>query len=186
MSYNPGAGGSGGVWSVLQTTIVSDDATVDFNLTGSYKTYAVHIDNLIPAVDETQLQMRLSTNGGSSFLSGASDYAWSVKSVAPTVVISVDGADTKINLTRDSAQFMGNASEESLNGFVYIHNPHQATNACCITANLAQLDSEGQLFTPQCRGGLISNIGAVDAIQFFSSDGNLTSGRISLYGIDDS
>jgi hypothetical protein len=68
-------------WVPIKTVTASASATVDFVngsggvvLDGTYKTYALVISGLIPSSDGVQLWMRTSTNGGSSYDNGASNY----------------------------------------------------------------------------------------------------------------
>lgn len=189
MTYNPAGGGASGAWTFIETITVSNQATVDFDLTGSHSVYVLHIDNLVPVTDGDYLWSRFSVDGGSTFLSGASDYAWTQRGQFPTLTTESSAADTHIQMTNDgngSFQNMGNASAESLNGFVYIHNAKQSTKAVHLTAQVAMLAEDNNLALPLVRGALIANIDEVDAIQFLTDNGNLNTGRISLYGIDSS
>ncbi len=191
MSYVPvGSGGAVGAWEFISTATISNDATVDIDLTGTHKMFVLHIDNLIPANDASEfLWMRFSTNAGSSFLAGSGDYAWTSRGADSNLFTdesaAVSNADEQIILTRDATQFMGTATGESLNGFVYIHNANQTTNAVIATSDITYLSSVPTFVGINTRGGLVGNIDEVDAVQFLASAGNLTSGRISLYGVND-
>jgi hypothetical protein len=188
MSYLPvGSGGASGAWEFIETVTISSQATVDLDLTGTFQTYVVHIDNLVPATDATEyLQMRFSTNAGSTFLDTAADYRWGLVYNATTVADRNSGDssnDTAIALSSDAVHFLGTATAESLNGFVYLHNAKQATNAMILTTDIAYVNSSGVHVTVNTNGGLVANIGSVDAVRLLMSSGNLTSGRISLYGV---
>ncbi len=187
MSYNPAGGGAAGAWHFIETVTVSNQATVDLDLTGAHSVYVVHIDNLVPITDGDYLWARFSVNAGSTFLSGASDYAWTQRGAFPTLTTESSAADTHIQMTNDgngAFQNMGNASAESLNGFVYIHNSKQTTKAIHLTSQFAQMAEDGNFCQVMGRGALIANIDEVDAVQFLTDNANLDSGRISLYGVD--
>jgi hypothetical protein len=187
MSYLPVGSSAGGAWEFIETVTISSQATVDLDLTGTFQTYVVHIDNLVPATDATEyLQMRFSTNAGSTFLDTAADYAWGLVYNATAVADRNQGDstnDTAIALSSDAVHFLGTATAESLNGFVYLHNAKQATNAMILTTDIAYVNSSGVHVTVNTNGGLVANIGSVDAVRLLMSSGNLTSGRISLYGV---
>lgn len=183
MSYRP-AGSGGGVWTPIETVTISNQATVEMDLTGSHSQYVLHIDNLVPVTDATDLYLRFSVDGGSTFLSGASDYAWSVKTIITVSITTVNSAaDSQVELSHSSNN-LGNTTDECLNGFVYIHNAKQTTKAVSTTSPLFGIGSNGQSVTPYGRGALIANIDEVDAIQLLASSGNLSTGRVSLYGVD--
>jgi hypothetical protein len=190
MSYVPVGSRAGGAWEFLETVTISSQAVVDLDLTGTYQTYVVHIDNLVPATDATEyLQMRFSTDGGTIFLDANLDYSWGLVYNATAVSdrnsndSTPTADDTAIPLSSDAVHFLGTATAESLNGFVYLHNCRQATNAVILTTDIAYVNSSGVHVTVNTNGGLIANIGSVDAVRLLASSGNLTSGRVSLYGV---
>jgi len=186
MSYVPVGGAGGGAWTAIETVTISNQATVEMDLSGSHKMYQLHIDNLVPATDDVFLFLRFSIDGGSTFLSGASDYSWGLAGNGAGAGSLVDGdtADTEITLSRDfDPGTLGNGSTESYNGWINIHNANQTVNAVCVSSNVGMLDKDAELAGFTNQGGLIANINEVDAIQLLASSGNLTSGRVTLYGL---
>jgi hypothetical protein len=187
MSYFP-LGSAAGAWTAIETVTVSSDATVDMDLSGTHKMYQVHIDNLIPATNQVSLLLRFSVDAGSTFLEGASDYAWSyIGGTSTSAAQSGDVADTDITFSASlpSSIFgLGNVAEESYNGFINIHNANQTTKAVCVSGQVAMLDQTPLIGGFIENGSLIANINEVDAIRFLASSGNLTSGRITLYGLN--
>jgi len=70
---------TGGALTKISTATASTSASIDFTgLTSSYFLYIIRYSNLQPATDATTLILRTSTDGGSSYDSGASDYSWSL------------------------------------------------------------------------------------------------------------
>lgn len=196
MSYNPGTA-TAGDWIFIETVTISNDATIEMDLSGAHDVYVVHIDNLIPATNSTRLEMRFSVDAGSTFLSGASDYrsqmlgAQANDAVQISYSTSFSPQDAMVISNQLGNDGMSNTGVSSLNGFVFLHNTQQSTLDSLVTFEIVYLKSE-QDFTPigkltghKGRGALIANVDTLDAVQFLSSSGNLTSGRVSLYGIDD-
>lgn len=195
MSYNPGTAVTGD-WIFIETVTISDDATVDMDLSGSHAIYVFHLDNIIPATDTARLELRVSVDGGSTFLEGSADYRSQMSGAQADEGTIQYGlattATTEAVISREAGNNgMGNATGESLNGFVFVHNAKQTTLDVLITTEMVYLRSEAD-FTPigkltghKGRAALIDNHDEVDAVRFLASAGNLTSGRISLYGVDD-
>ena len=186
MTYDPSASLAGGAWSFIETVTVSNQAAVEMDLSGTHKCFMFHIDNLIPITDGQELRMRFSTDGGSTFLA-ATNYEWALCGSRGAAAISLGerstAATSQINLTPSSFGSMGDGTAEALNGFVYIHNANQTTNAVCATFEIAAKDSSAVVGGWAGSGALLSNIDEVDAVQFISESGNLDTGRISLYGL---
>jgi hypothetical protein len=187
MSYDPTDALGGGAWSFIETVTVSNQAAVEMDLSGTHKMYMFHIDNLIPISDSQELRMRFSTDLGSTFLA-ATNYEWALSGTRGSSAISLGerstAATSQINLTPSSFGSMGSATAESLNGFVYIHNANQTTNAVCATFEIGVKDSSTVVSGWAGSGALLSNIDEVDAVQFIAASGNLDEGRISLYGLN--
>lgn len=65
-----------GAVHLLESQTASSSATIDFSLPSGYFKFEIVISNIVPATNNTDLDCRLSTDGGSSFLSGASEYSY--------------------------------------------------------------------------------------------------------------
>jgi hypothetical protein len=186
MSYDPSASsGSGGAWSFIETVTVSNQATVEMDLSGTHKMFMFHIDSLVPITDDRELWMRFSTDAGSTFLA-STNYNWGTSGTrgAGTVEQKDAQAAAQMVLSGDSFATMGTGTIEALNGFVYIHNANQTTNAVCSTSEISMLDATGTQSGWQGGGALVANLDEVDAVQFLAQSGNLSTGRISLYGLN--
>ncbi len=185
MSYNPNDILGGGAWTFIEGVDISDDASVDFVLSGSFKMYQVHMTNIIPANDDARLDMRMSTDGGSTFFSGASDYDTRFVGLNGTTNISLlspNDAEIKVG-PATTGKKMGNTSSDCLNGYVYIHNALQSAKATCVTFEVSMVCAD-QTTSGFYGGGMNGgNIVEVDAISLFAFSGNLTSGRMELWGL---
>lgn len=196
MSYLP-VTAEGGDWVFIETVTISDQATVDMDLTGTHEAYVFHLDNVVPADDGERLELQVSVDAGVSYLSGASDYKSQHKGAESeedaTAYQQAFGAGTACPVSRQagaSTTGVGNDTNESLSGFVTFHNAKQTVNDVLITFEIVYLKAEagfgpaqGKLNGHRGGGGLIANLDAVDAVRFKFRIGNLSAGRISLYGV---
>jgi hypothetical protein len=185
MSYDPSAASGGdGAWTLIETVTVANQASVDLDLTGTHKLFMVHIDNLVPATDNSELWLRFSTDTGSTFLAGT-NYSWSLTGGRGAVSNFEDAqATSRINLTVVSFGTMGTGTIENLNGFVCIHNANQTTRAVQATVEISMVDATGTMSGWTGGGSLLTNIDEVDAIQLIAESGNLSTGRVNLYGLN--
>jgi hypothetical protein len=173
---SPAAGG-GGAWELLATQTASSDATIDFisAITSTYDTYAV-IYNGVTVGANASLYLRTSTDNGSSFDGGASDYYYRYVTNSG----SVSGASTaaaQIALTT----VIGPAAGESGNGIIYIHDP---LNSSLVTTFTYQ---STMTFTTACTSltgsGTRQAVADVDALRFLLNTGNIQTGDFYLYGL---
>lgn len=178
-------GSASGSWTKISSSTASASATIDFTgLSSTYKAYMVVLDHVAPATDDVALLVRTSTNNGSSYDSGASDYIYYVDGVQSNAAAngtSSAGA-TSIALTSSGAgSGIGNSTSESISGYVHIIG-HS-------TAAYGQLVWQTVFSNTVPR--LVYNNGAgqrvtaadIDAIRFLMSSGNIASGVFTLYGL---
>lgn len=183
---------SSGGWVKIKTVTASSSATIDFVngassvvLDSTYKAYAVVISNLVPATDGVMVYFRTSTNAGSSFDAGASDYDWTISgtAVGSTNLDDNDDADAAISLVPDSAGSIqvGNATGEAFNAIVKIYNPANASRTYIGWEASYAMETGGIGVV----GGAGSRLAAADTdgIRFLLSSGNITSGTFTLYGL---
>ncbi len=170
-------------WQLLSTQTASSNATLDFTsvITSDFDTYMFVLQDIIPATDATDLRMRTSTDNGSTFDSGASDYT-------TAGFANHDGTASLVALNNTGSAHVsigvsvGNASGEAYNGIVYLFNPlgssvHKTgrylSNFINSTPNLQIYDGAFRRVTNA----------DVDAVRFYMSSGNITSGAIRCYGL---
>jgi hypothetical protein len=177
---NPG----GARWTILSTVTASSDATIDItgDMDGTYTDYVVKIRNLIPATDLTKLKARISTDGGSTWKSGTSDYSWTeLGKLGGSLGNTSDAADSELDLT--NSRSLGSAAGESLNGDLTIYNPSNSSVNCVFGWKAYYYNvSYSNMF--KVAGVYEGATTAVDGIQFFMSSGNISSGTFTLYGVN--
>jgi hypothetical protein len=165
---------------LLASATASNDASIEFTLDNSkYSSYQVVLDSVIPATDDVALLVRFSSDGGSTFDSGAGDYQYGSRSVTATGTASDQSSTGNwgFNITNS----VGNATNETgVQGRVDI-----------IASGLGRPTIRWQIGRTNSGGVFVQNWGAgereaiveVNAIQFLFNVGNIASGKIHLYGL---
>jgi len=171
------AGGGGGLVPISKTT-ASNDAAIDISLTGGYTAYLVRFANVAP-LSSSVPYLRTSTDGGTTFDSGASDYRWTYWGASSAATQADDvGGDTEIELG-PSVYF----SAANWFGELVIY-PANGTNKTVIYGTSCYQNSSNLIQGVTVAGRRESST-AVDAIRFLQSTGNIFSGDFHLYGIED-
>ena len=117
-----------GAMTFISNTDISAAATYNFTAftSGSYEHYVFILQNLVPATNSKHFWVRTSSDGGSSFDSGASDYMWG--GTNGDTVNDFDVADAQISLTGDAtgdSTSVGSAANESgVSGLIHLFGPH--------------------------------------------------------------
>ena len=169
--------GIGGGATLISTTTLSNDATAEFTLdTSTYENFTIVMKDVIPDTDGVVLECRFSNDGGTTFKSGASDYAWAID-------ISRDAADDSIRIVaRGASGFVvgSDPTDLGITGEFHINGAGTGfnTNIACIAA----YDTSGGDPVAEFGVGRVKAAEENGAIQFFFSAGNLESGVITLYG----
>lgn len=168
----------GGQWRRLSSATASASATIEFALPAGYSHYKVVYSHVAPATDGARLWLRTSSDGGSSYDSGGSDYRYAYfVGINSTNVSVASSADTKIILTHDS----GNAANETASGEVTICNPSAAQYGT-VTALSYYTDTNPLPAVVMAAGQRLS-AADVDAVRFLMSSGNISSGTFELWGL---
>ena len=173
---------------LLETIVASDDPTIEFDTNvdfSGFEKYEIDLIDIVPAVDNTDLYVRTSTDGGTIYDSGGSDYEWQydVRNGGSTVSVN-DGADAKINITRVVAtNGWGNAAGESFNGTIFLFNP-SGTNNTQLNFKFSGIAALLGLLIGIEGEPMRDSAANVDGIQFLMSTGNITSGTFKIYGIN--
>lgn len=164
--------------TLVEQHTASASSTLDFTtcISATYDTYEIQIVNIVFSTAAI-LQMRMSTDGGSSYAAGASDYRW-------LWTFALDGSDGQIGDTADDAIDFRDATSTlaantGINAKLVLYDPGGAKlkavlgDVDILTTSLAMLNG----------GGLYLSTTAVNAFRFLPSTGNFTSGTIRCYGV---
>lgn len=166
---------------LLQTQTASASASLNFTdfVDSEFDDYFVLIDKLLPATDGAILRMRTSTNAGSSYDSGGSDYH------ASRIGTSAAGAAAPANATSsgiDMSSSIGNAANEvGISGRIDFCRPSDASYFG-MTFAVGWIDT-GTIPLNMTGSGYRLAAADVDAFQLLFSSGNITSGSAKLYGV---
>lgn len=169
---------AGGNWVKISSSTASASATIDFTgLSSTYRTFAIVLSDIAPATDAVNLYIRTSTDNGSTYDSGASDYKYNTTTTSGSATISngTGNAQLLVGLT------VGNSTNEKTSGIVYLHNP-QGTTGAVLTWHVNGM-SPSNLAQNMIGCGIRMASADVDAIRFLFSSGNIASGTFTLYGI---
>ena len=175
--------------SFINTTDISDAATYNFTATSasSYDGYGLFLQNVTPATDDVQVFFRTSTDGGSSYDAGASDYDWFSQNYGS---YQNDLADNQIELVGDAGsspyRVGSDTNENGVSGWIWVMGPH-LTKYTMIDWHLAIRPAHAgyPLIIMHGVGSRLS-AAAVDAFQSLFSSGNIESGTITVYGLANS
>ena len=158
---------------------IGDGLDLDAAIDGTYDQYLIEFIDLVPATDAAELYMRTSTDGGSNFDSGASDYKYSLyenSSSSSTATLFSSSGAAQIFVHEN----LGSAAGESSNGTIKVFNPSGTNNTCF------RIDTAGNRDNGDANGftGIAKRDSAadVDALRLLMSTGNIASGEFYLYG----
>lgn len=162
----------------LQSVDASTSATIDltaFDAT-KYDAYRIVVANLVPDTDATTLLLRTSTDGGSTFDSGASDYEYTFFGTG-----SVGSTSSSSALLTVSSAVGSAAGEDGCSGEVILYGPHLAKRTIA-TFHMAYQNTAGNMNVNH--GAFHRDSAAdVDAVRLLFSSGNAESGTVTLYGM---
>lgn len=173
------AASSGGTWTRLATATASASAVIDFTLSSAYAAYRLVFSHVVPVTDNVSLWVRTSTDGGSTFSAGASDYRYST-------AIEAEGGGLTSTSSTGAAQLvvnnsLGNASNEQSSGEIVLFNPAAAKYGM-LTWTMVGVDTAG-LSRFATGGGLRLTAADIDAVRVMYSSGNISSGQFDLFGL---
>ena len=168
----------------ISSTDISSAATFEFTAVdaSSYDGYGFFLKDVVPATDQVKLYCRTSTDGGSSFDNGASDYMWGGDFVG---AYNVDAADAQINLHGSVAAANyavgSDANENGCSGWIWFHGPH-LTGYSTVLSHLATHTTLPSYLPAHCCG-VRKEAADVDGMQLLYSSGAIESGTITVYGL---
>lgn len=167
---------------LISEATAANDATIEFTTGFSstlYDYYTVEFERVIPDTDAQQFRLRLSNDGGSTFISAASSYGWGYLAITTTVGSTNNTADTQIVLASNAGSA---ANENGVSGYINIYNMHDTSGRTHVQNLVTNHNQDGNNFANYGRGNRLANE-ENNALQFFFASGNIESGTIRLYGV---
>lgn len=164
---------------LISTATASASATVDFTgIDSTYDEYQIHLLNVIPADDPAVISVRTSTDGGSTYDSGAGNYSYQYLDTVSTTLTGAGTTGTAVNL---SAAVGGAANEQGISVVITLIRPSDAAYAMLHWSGVF-VAGDSSVRTIQGAGSRLAAAN-VDAIRIIASSGNIASGIIKLYGV---
>tara|TARA_R100001443_G_scaffold73451_1_gene81372 strand:+ start:37 stop:777 length:741 start_codon:yes stop_codon:yes gene_type:complete len=176
----------GGQWSKLLTSTASGTSSIEFNssyITTTYLDYLVVGTNIVPASDNVQLSMTISSDNGSSYASSSYRYSNRGKKDDGTLVNydSTGGSDFRL-----FPQGTGSASGEGCSFNMFINDPlNVLSDNQHFNYHYTGLNIDLHTYTVPTYGAgqnSASASTAYNAIKFFFSSGNIETGKLTIYG----
>ena len=178
-------GFGGGLIPIGTKQTLSAVAAADILLTGGYNEYVIKFWGFEPVTNNVALLLRTSTNGGSSFDSGASAYTGALvrgitTSGTPTVIAAASSAQIIVAGSSATIGIINNA-DYGVSGEIRILQPAETARTAVAIESLFWPTVEN--FAHAEGGGFRMSAAGVDAVRLFFNSGNIASGQYQLYGV---
>lgn len=186
-----GGGGGGGSRTLLTTVDASTASTLEFtsSIDSTYDTYEFVVEDLIldGNVTNSTIHVRVSHDGGCTWISGASDY-YTLYTFGGSQSARTGEAGSAIVGVPASAGQDSN-DEMAVHGIVRLHVPSSTAHKTQISFNTIfnaggadrPVDIHGVTNYDSSTTG--TPLTAVNAIQFIETGGDTFTGRVAMYGV---
>lgn len=164
--------------TLISSATASNTATIDFTLPSGYKSFEIRAIGVIPVTDNVGFWVRVSTDGGSTFAAGASDYAYQrniQNGFAAAPVLNT--GDSKIIFLGGN---IGNGTGRYFNAIVKIWNNESSSQYKNITGEFNTYRSDS-VYSIGIINGVYQANTAINAIRILLSSGNISSGFFELW-----
>lgn len=188
-------GGGGGSYTLLEEHTASTSTDIQFtarNVAGQsgasfqadYDTYVFELVNVTPTTNNSDLWLRFSTNGGTSYDSTAGHYSWVMwRVVFNATGVSGSQSDTQIGVSGNLATISNVLANAGVCGTLKLFNPQSATFSKKMTGQFNYLANTGFNDVVLSLSASYLQTAAVNACQFRATSGTVATGTIRLYGI---
>jgi len=146
----------------VATGTISSAAQFDISIPSNCDIFEIDLLNIRPATNAANLHMRWSQSG--TFLSGASDYAWTVETNGPTLL----AADLNLAISLSQSNAAGAYGTHNIK----IYRP----NATSFTKTMLHYGWHANTTSTRFVAGggkLIANTNPIDGVRFMFSSGNV-------------
>ena len=164
------------------TSITSGVSTVDITLdTTNYGMFKFMLNAILPVTDTDYLRMRYSTDGGSSFAEGGTDYdytSWEQQN-AGSFSSNIDNDTTNFPMNHGETP-LGTSGNERSSYEITLWNNQLYPKVLCLGAHRNSSSNAAQWF----RTAVFMTTSTVNAVRFYLSTGSATfsGGSIDTYG----
>jgi hypothetical protein len=180
------AAAGGGTWTLISSQVASASSSIDFTtgIDSTYDAYVVIASNITPASSGPAMNMRISTDGGSTWKAGAADYEWvytNLDANDSAVTVRNSAGSSSIELMGGTSG-LGNGANDSASATIHIYDPSDGADQMKVNYKGTWETGLPILYT-LTGSGMYQAATAVDGFRFLMSTGNIASGRFTLYGI---
>ena len=172
------AGGS--LKLIEEQTISSSTAAVDFTNLGNFDVHFLTLSNFVGANDGTGIYVRLSNNGGSSFISSSYQYFRQRNYISSNSSYTQEGKSTSLSYLTYLG-YCGNATGEAGNSHAYFYNLLDSSKYSCSTYHSVNGHQTGHIDT-WFGGGIYPTAQTHNALRVYGS-ANIESAKIKLFGV---
>lgn len=182
------ASGGGGSLQFIATAAASNSASIEFTstyITSTYNNYVIILRSIVAGTNLAVPWLRISTDGGSTWKSGAGNYLWAVTGLSSSAG-SLNGAsagDTEYQII--GTQQLGTDAGEMLNAWIVMYDPLNTSSKTCFQTSTSYINVSSALMQQESCG-TYNTVGATNGVQFLMSSGNIASGQVTLYGVKES
>ena len=164
-------------YELIETAVASTDTSIDFVLPSGYTSFKVIASGIQTTTGGTTLYFRTSSDGGSTFGSGASDYSYNHQRSGAGTTTIYDAITTFIELSRTSL------SDGYCSTVIYILSATDSSVPTDIHYN-THWKTGGASTRQRTTGVGVRDANAiVDAIRLLPSSSTFAIGTFKLYGI---
>ena len=167
---------------LLASAVAASSATIDFtaHITSGFDEYLITVANLVPATNASDLWLRVSTDGGSTFKAGASDYGYAQGGGSSGAAAYNNGNAAGAQIAM-AFSLSNTGAARPLSGEIRIFGPASSSEKM-ITWQLGFVDSAG-VWRYAMGAGSYNATTVINAFRLMMSSGNIASGTIALYGL---
>lgn len=170
-------------WVPLQTqTVTTGVSSVEFTtgIDGTYKKYAIVVSALRPSTDAVEPIFRVSSDGGSTYDNGSSNYEYVNRSYSTSNLNANSNSNSSTAISFVNSN--GNDTGESTNFLLFMNEPNSTSVYKTFEWVGSVYYSNGILYSMNGAGSRKTST-QIDAIQFSYLSGNIASGTFTLYGL---
>lgn len=170
---------------LLQTNTPSgvSETTFTSGINESFDRYVFELLDVVPASDDVNFDMQVSTDGGATWEAGSQyDLAITATNDAGSDVSFGSANNDQFRMTSGGSLGVGSAAGEGLMGTVQISKPANGSLQQLIKADLSLIDSSDNAIelSATCKYEVAE---AINGVRFAFDSGNIESGTVSMYGV---
>ena len=174
--------------TLISSQTASASATISFTtgLDSTYKAYKFVFSSIRPASDSLEFRFNGSTDSGSNYNVTKTSTMFEAAHYEDDSLTNFRYR-TDLDLAQSTAfqplaADVGNGADETASGSLLIFNPSSTTYVKHFISNFNTYVANNQSVQTLC-AGYFNTTSAVNAIRFQMASGNITDGKIYLYGI---